>query len=77
MGRWGQMPNELRRVTYFISAHLAQVGIFGTRWNVVIGGQVFSRSFRGLTVCKSERGGPEGRGDEENIPAAGTAEFDR
>jgi Ni/Fe-hydrogenase subunit HybB-like protein len=60
MGRWGQMPNELRRVIYFVSALLVQVGIFGTRWNVVIGGQLFSKSFRGLTVYKSQLGGPEG-----------------
>jgi Ni/Fe-hydrogenase subunit HybB-like protein len=60
MGRWGQMPNELRRVMYFVAAVLVQVGIFGTRWNVVIGGQLFSKSFRGLTVYKSQVGGPEG-----------------
>jgi predicted membrane protein len=36
------------------------VGIFGTRWNVVMGGQLFSKSFRGLTAYKAELGGPEG-----------------
>jgi Ni/Fe-hydrogenase subunit HybB-like protein len=60
LGRFAQIPNELRRITYFIAALLVQVGIFGTRWNVVIGGQLFSKSFRGLTVYKSELGGPEG-----------------
>jgi Ni/Fe-hydrogenase subunit HybB-like protein len=58
--RFGRAPEELRRVTYFISALLVQVGIFGTRWNVVIGGQLFSKSFRGLTAYKAELGGPEG-----------------
>ena len=37
-----------------------QVGIFSTRWNVVIGGQLFSKSLRGLTVYKVEFGGAEG-----------------
>jgi len=27
--------------------NLIQLGIFSTRWNVVIGGQLFSKSFRG------------------------------
>jgi Ni/Fe-hydrogenase subunit HybB-like protein len=62
MGRFGRFPNELRRVLYFIAAILVQVGIFGTRWNVVIGGQLFSKSFRGLTVYKAELGGIEGVG---------------
>ncbi|MGB5882129.1 MAG: hypothetical protein WBH85_19035, partial [Thermoanaerobaculia bacterium] len=53
-------PAELKRVTYFIAALLIQVGIFSTRWNVVIGGQLFSKSLRGLTVYKMELGGIEG-----------------
>jgi predicted membrane protein len=36
------------------------VGIFSTRWNVVIGGQLFSKSFRGLTVYKTTFLGLEG-----------------
>jgi predicted membrane protein len=39
---------------------LIQFGIFATRWNVVIGGQMFSKSFRGLTTYKMEFGGIEG-----------------
>jgi predicted membrane protein len=31
-----------------VSALLVQAGIFATHWNVVIGGQLFSKSFRGL-----------------------------
>ena len=51
---------ELRKLLYFLSAILIQLGIFATRWNVVIGGQMFSKSFRGLTTYKMELGGLEG-----------------
>lgn len=53
-------PYELRKLLYFISAILVQVGIFATRWNVVIGGQLFSKSFSGLTVYKMTFLGIEG-----------------
>jgi Ni/Fe-hydrogenase subunit HybB-like protein len=55
-----QTPAELRRLIYFVSAILVQVGIFSTRWNVVIGGQLFSKSFSGLTVYKMSFLGLEG-----------------
>ena len=42
------------------SAVLIQIGIFSTRWNVVIGGQLFSKSFHGLTTYKMEVMGLEG-----------------
>jgi Ni/Fe-hydrogenase subunit HybB-like protein len=58
--RFSRLPEELKRVAYFIAALLVQVGIFSTRWNVVIGGQLFSKSLRGLTVYKLELGGIEG-----------------
>ncbi len=51
---------ELRRLFYFTSVILIQLGIFATRWNVVIGGQLFSKSFRGLTTYKMEVVGVEG-----------------
>jgi Ni/Fe-hydrogenase subunit HybB-like protein len=51
---------ELRKLLYFVSAILIQIGIFSTRWNVVIGGQLFSKSFRGLTTYKMEVMGVEG-----------------
>jgi len=54
------LPNELKRLAFFIAAIFVQVGIFSTRWNVVIGGQLFSKSFRGLTAYKLELGGQEG-----------------
>ena len=55
-----RLPSELKRVGYFIAALLVQVGIFSTRWNVVIGGQLFSKSLRGLTVFKLQLSGMEG-----------------
>jgi hypothetical protein len=55
-----RIPAELRRHLYFVSALLIQVGIFSTRWNVVIGGQLFSKSFWGLTAYKMSLGGLEG-----------------
>jgi Ni/Fe-hydrogenase subunit HybB-like protein len=54
------LAEELRKLLYFVSVILIQVGIFSTRWNVVIGGQMFSKSFRGLTEYKIELGGIEG-----------------
>lgn len=58
--RFGSIPNEMRRMLFILSALLVQVGIFSTRWNVVIGGQLFSKSLRGLTVYKLELFGIEG-----------------
>jgi len=55
-----KLNEELRRLFYFTSAILIQLGIFATRWNVVIGGQLFSKSFRGLTTYKMEVVGIEG-----------------
>jgi Ni/Fe-hydrogenase subunit HybB-like protein len=55
-----QVPDELRRLLYFVVAILIEIGIFSTRWNVVIGGQLFSKSLRGLTVYKLELLGLEG-----------------
>jgi predicted membrane protein len=49
----------LRKLLYFVSVILIQLGIFATRWNVVIGGQMFSKSFRGLTAYKMELTGFE------------------
>jgi predicted membrane protein len=54
------VPAELRKLLYFVSALLVQVGIFATRYNVVVGGQLFSKSLRGLTVYKMSVGGVEG-----------------
>ncbi len=53
-------PAELRRLIYLGCAILVQIGIFSIRWNVVLGGQLFSKSLRGLTVYKLELFGAEG-----------------
>ncbi len=42
----------VRKRIYVISASLALIGIFAMRWNVVIGGQLFSKSFLGYTTYK-------------------------
>ena len=55
-----KVPDELRRLLYAGAAVLIQIGIFSTRWNVVIGGQLFSKSLRGLTVYKMQLLGGEG-----------------
>jgi len=60
VARFSKLPDELKRLGFFIAALLVQVGIFSTRWNVVIGGQLFSKSLRGLTFYKLEVGGAEG-----------------
>jgi Ni/Fe-hydrogenase subunit HybB-like protein len=55
-----RIPAEVRRLIYLGCAILVQIGIFSIRWNVVIGGQLFSKSLRGLTVYKAELLGLEG-----------------
>lgn len=60
VARFGKLPDEMRRMIYFLSTILVQVGIFSTRWNVVVGGQLFSKSLRGLTIYKMQIYGLEG-----------------
>ena len=55
-----RLNEDLRKLFYFASVILIQLGIFSTRWNVVIGGQLFSKSFRGLMTYKMEMLGIEG-----------------
>jgi Ni/Fe-hydrogenase subunit HybB-like protein len=42
----------VRKRIYAISGCLSLIGIFAMRWNVVIGGQLFSKSFLGYTTYK-------------------------
>jgi Ni/Fe-hydrogenase subunit HybB-like protein len=49
-----------RKTMYGIAALLALIGIFAMRWNVVIGGQLFSKSFLGYTSYKMEFAAREG-----------------
>jgi Ni/Fe-hydrogenase subunit HybB-like protein len=44
--------DETRRWLYTTAAALALIGILAMRWNVVIGGQLFSKSFLGYTTYK-------------------------
>jgi predicted membrane protein len=41
-----------RRAMYTVACSLTLMGIFAMRWNVVIGGQLFSKSFLGYTSYK-------------------------
>ena len=58
--RFSGLSDRMKQTIYFIAAVLVQIGIFSIRWNVVIGGQLFSKSLRGLTVYKLELLGLEG-----------------
>jgi len=49
-----------RRGLYITASSLALIGIFAMRWNVVIGGQLFSKSFLGYTSYKMEFATREG-----------------
>ena len=55
-----RVPEFLRRRMYFVSASLILLGVLAMRWNVVIGGQLFSKSLRGLMGYKMEFAGLEG-----------------
>jgi Ni/Fe-hydrogenase subunit HybB-like protein len=49
-----------RRRLYFSSSTLILLGVLAMRWNVVIGGQLFSKSLRGFMSYKMEFAGHEG-----------------
>jgi len=51
-----------RKRIYCISSLLILLGVLAMRWNVVIGGQLFSKSLRGFTTYKLEVAGHEGWG---------------
>jgi predicted membrane protein len=54
-------PREVvRKAVYFVTGAIVLVSIFFMRWNVVLGGQLFSKSLRGLTVYKIGIAGREG-----------------
>lgn len=60
VAKWRKLGDDGRRLLYFTAVILIQLGIFSTRWNIVIGGQLFSKSFRGLMAYKMEILGIEG-----------------
>jgi Ni/Fe-hydrogenase subunit HybB-like protein len=47
-----RFSEEQRKKMYLTAGGLTLVGIFAMRWNVVIGGQLFSKSFLGYTTYK-------------------------
>ncbi len=51
---------KIRRACYAAISMLVLFGIFYMRWNVVIGGQLFSKSFYGFTIYKGQLIGAEG-----------------
>jgi len=55
-----RVPEVMRRRMYFTSSALVLIGVLAMRWNVVIGGQTFSKSLRGVMSYKMEFAGLEG-----------------
>ena len=55
-----KIPDLARKRMYFASAALIVTGVLAMRWNVVIGGQLFSKSLRGFMSYKMEFAGIEG-----------------
>ena len=47
-----KLPEMTRKRIYSVAGILTLIGIFAMRWNVVIGGQLFSKSFLGYTTYK-------------------------
>ena len=47
-----KLSNSARKRIYAVAGCLTVIGIFAMRWNVVIGGQLFSKSFLGYTTYK-------------------------
>ena len=55
-----KIPVWFRQRIYYNSAYLILAGVLAMRWNVVIGGQLFSKSLRGFTTFKLGLAGQEG-----------------
>ncbi|MBT3242152.1 MAG: polysulfide reductase NrfD [Bacteroidetes bacterium] len=51
---------RLRQTLYMVVGFIVLIGIFFMRWNIVIGGQLFSKSFHGFTSFKLQLIGSEG-----------------
>jgi Ni/Fe-hydrogenase subunit HybB-like protein len=63
-----RLPDIARKRIYWLAGSLTLIGIFAMRWNVVIGGQLFSKSFLGYTTYKMGFVAKEGL-----LPAIGLA----
>jgi Ni/Fe-hydrogenase subunit HybB-like protein len=55
-----RLRDGMRKGLYVVAGLLTLIGIFAMRWNVVIGGQLFSKSFLGYTTYKLEFAHREG-----------------
>ncbi len=55
-----KVREQVRRPIYIATGLMVLVGIFFMRWNVVIGGQLFSKGFHGFTSFKLGLVGSEG-----------------
>ena len=55
-----RLSDQARKTIYAVSGILTLIGIFAMRWNVVIGGQLFSKSFLGYTTYKMDFATREG-----------------
>jgi Ni/Fe-hydrogenase subunit HybB-like protein len=55
-----KLEERARLGIYTVAGVLTMIGIFAMRWNVVIGGQLFSKSFLGYTTYKLEFATREG-----------------
>ena len=55
-----RVPETVRRTMIFFSGAMILFGVLMMRWNVVMGGQFFSKSFRGVMSYKMEFAGQEG-----------------
>jgi len=55
-----QLTDAARKGIYVLAGSLTLIGIFAMRWNVVIGGQLFSKSFLGYATYKLECASREG-----------------
>jgi Ni/Fe-hydrogenase subunit HybB-like protein len=60
VARLFKLPESIRKVVLIGSACLVLLGVFAVRWNVVIGGQLFSKSLAGFTTYKPQLIGHEG-----------------
>ena len=55
-----RVPEAVRRSMIFCSGAMILLGVLAMRWNVVMGGQFFSKSLRGVMSYKMDFAGQEG-----------------
>ena len=55
-----KLTDQMRKAIYATTGALTMISIFAMRWNVVIGGQLFSKSFLGYTSYKMDFATREG-----------------